>query len=817
KTALASLEPLVRRGATTALLVLPLLVLLTWLATRNRRSVYVAVVSALILTLVAQPLLEAGRVVRFSQREAEAAPLAEALGSLGASADASSSSGAIDQALAELPGDGARAATASHRDCNVLYTDAGYSPSGDEDGDGLDNRTEWCLGTNFRNVDSDSDSITDTLEVQGFAYNDQIWFGNPVQSDSNRDGASDGSEWPVGVSSADFATAVDIDQDGVPNLWDDDNDGDGVPDDQDISLYSVTAWRRSFDLAVTSHTTGTYVYVDLQVQPEITSHLRYNLSVLDWPFDDLGQIQDLDDSPADFTLVPFLEVYSPISPTLARQYGIAPQASLDDNPDGTYRLLVPLQPVLDRGQVYAFGAQLAFTPEEADSGIALNNGRIVWLVEGLLDQYVSSCDPGNETCTCPSGSSTDCVLAQESLLTQYAEGSLRLTGVQFSESMDVETGLFGTNAPPLSTDPDVADEDKTMMSLMSAGLNGSYLYYLHPNLDEIAANFQDPAAQPPYSPTWGIDPSTMVVVTATYGHRSEALATTTQTTTVRLLDQNYVGCTVNTTGQLTPTLALAYQETSASMALSDPHLTIANNDSGSTTAAPVQISAPLADMPLGVMRLIRLQSYACQIDDSGQANWQVLSLGDGLAEVNRRYADDFDEPWFGSVQRVFMTYYQGSANFMTVGGAIMPGVGETAGVDHFSALIDDQTTSMPSYVREVYQLDSLVLKVNELGTANGYWDWASSLGQQQNNTYYWDSAAVLALKITAALARQFRFIYLYYNRPMRVVQVAPDDLTVAQVQKFADQYFDGDGEALVADFDSEVPASAFIRQAKEQG
>ncbi len=51
------------------------------------------------------------------------------------------------------------------RDCRTLYTDAGYTASGDEDLDGLDNASEWCLGTNFRDPDSDRDTITDTLEV----------------------------------------------------------------------------------------------------------------------------------------------------------------------------------------------------------------------------------------------------------------------------------------------------------------------------------------------------------------------------------------------------------------------------------------------------------------------------------------------------------------------------------------------------------------------------------------------------------------------------------------------------------------------------
>ncbi|MCB0206092.1 MAG: thrombospondin type 3 repeat-containing protein, partial [Anaerolineae bacterium] len=813
--ALAYVAGPLRRTGALSLSMLPAIVLLFLLFITRRRSFYVAVVSALILVMVSQPLLEAGRMVRFSRRAAEAAPLADALTSFGASDSARNSAMPAASQLARLPG----ADDVSLKDCHVLFTDAGYSPSGDEDGDGLDNETEWCLGTDFRNADSDSDSITDTLEVEGFVYANQTWIGNPLESDSNRDGVSDGAEWPVDLTGSDFEDVVDYDNDGVPNLWDDDNDGDGVPDDQDISIYSVSAYRTSFDLEVTSHSTGTYVYVDLQVQPQTSLHLRYNLSTLDWPADDLGQIQDLDNSTEDITLIPFLDIDSPISPTLSNEYGIASHLAQGSNPDGQYQLLVPLQPVLDRGDVHAFSARLAFTSDEAEAGIALRNGRIVWMVEGVLDQYVTSCQAGDADCTCAEGDDTSCVLAQNSLLTQYPEEYLRLTGLQFSESMDVTTGVFGTgtNLPQVSSDPNQDDEDKVMMSLMSAGLAGSFLGFQHPDLDEIAANFGNPAAQPPFTPTWGINPAVMHVVTGTYAHRDEAMATTTQTTTVAFLDQNYVDCTVNTTNQLTPTLALALEETSAAMSLSDPHLTIVNNDSGVASSAPLQISAPLADMPLGVLRYTQLQSYGCAIDDSGQAGWQVLSLGGGLAEVNRRYADDFSQPWFGAVQQMFMINYQGRANYITVGGVLMPDIGEAAAADEFAALVDNQTTTMPDYVRVVYQLDPLVLKIDELGTANGYWDWSGSLGQQQNNTYYWTSASVLALKIVGALARQLRWSYLTRNPPIRVVQVAPDDLTVPQVQEFANRYFDGDAEALVADFDSDVPASAFIRQVKDQG
>ena len=44
----------------------------------------------------------------------------------------------------------------------------------------------------------------------------------------------------------------DTDNDGIPALWDDDNDGDGVSDSIDVSPYAYTAALDDFTL----HTQG---------------------------------------------------------------------------------------------------------------------------------------------------------------------------------------------------------------------------------------------------------------------------------------------------------------------------------------------------------------------------------------------------------------------------------------------------------------------------------------------------------------------------------------------------------------------------------
>ncbi|MCO5245427.1 MAG: hypothetical protein M9927_16680 [Anaerolineae bacterium] len=68
--ALANAARPLRRPISLALAMLPALALLALLFGKQRRSFYVAVVSALILVMVSQPLLEAGKVVRFASRSA---------------------------------------------------------------------------------------------------------------------------------------------------------------------------------------------------------------------------------------------------------------------------------------------------------------------------------------------------------------------------------------------------------------------------------------------------------------------------------------------------------------------------------------------------------------------------------------------------------------------------------------------------------------------------------------------------------------------------------------------------------------------------
>ncbi|MCP4126071.1 MAG: hypothetical protein GY753_03290, partial [Gammaproteobacteria bacterium] len=704
------------------LIALPLLGLAVLLL-RRRRSMYAAVVTAIIVMMIIQPLLQAGQYALFNSHSAEAAGMSVALQELGASAKGSEGSIEGNEELLDT-----RAMSADTvievQDCRSLYVASGVDPQGDDDGDGLSNEDEWCLGTAYHGEngwDSDLDGITDTLELQGFTYNGKVWRSDPLDPDSNNDGMDDGEEWNPIFTSASYTgtdTYTDYDEDGVPNLWDDDNDGDEVPDDQDISPYRTMPYRTSFDLAVTSHAADTTVYVDLQVRPNITEHLRYSLSTLDWPdTDDKGQIQDLDKSKEDITLLPVLTINSTISPSLSSDFAInAMQASTY-----TYSLWVPLQPVATAGNIYAFSARLAFSSAEVDRGISLQDGQIMWLAQADLDSYKEG-----------KGNNKD-VDIQKSVIASYYEEKLSVTGLNVSESKDVHIGLFGTSAPEVSVDPEVDDEDKVMYNLMTVGLGGSFLAYINPDLNQIATNFGDSSAQAPFTDTWGIDPTLIHTDVNTYTHMVAGLNGTSSEIT-QFLNSNYATCTTGATSAYTPTVALAFQETAGRMDVSDPSITILRGDPSVVTSDPVEFSVPLGEATTYTWRQVKLNSYGCSIDD-GNAAWSELSEDEAKSELHRRYPDSVQNDWWESVEQLFEIYTEGVAQIISIDGIAAENVGDTAPAGAFTEFSDDSTVTMPEYVRKVYQLDSLYLSADTVGFVNAMRDWSEDFRSEYGEGY----------------------------------------------------------------------------------
>ncbi len=181
----------------------------------------------------------------------------------------------------------------------------------DNDGDGLPNSVELVISTDPNNRDSDFDLLNDSYEVRNMSIGT-----DPLKADSNGDGLGDYFEVKT------TNVSLDVDGDGIPNAWDSDNDGDGVVDGLDRSPFSKSTINNKshFDIK----TNGNATYIDLQIRPKNPEHLKLPLQSWDWPYDDKGQIKDLDYSKDDVQIQPMLELNASQVPAQSQvnDYGI---------------------------------------------------------------------------------------------------------------------------------------------------------------------------------------------------------------------------------------------------------------------------------------------------------------------------------------------------------------------------------------------------------------------------------------------------------------------------------------------------------------
>ncbi len=222
------------------------------------------------------------------------------------------------------------------------------TPAGtpDSDGDGLPDPVEAVYGTMADEPDSDLDGLGDYYELENGL--------DPTELDTNKDGLPDGLE---------LDGPVDPDGDLIANVWDDDNDNDGVVDGLDLSPFAVSAAADSMTVDVA--TTGNATYLDLQVRP---ADGQMDLTGLpgNWPLDEYGTVQDLDDYAvdADVHILPMLQLSSASGPQVddMLDYGIIPlgaNEAVGDGPD-LWRGLVPLGPVIDYRGTAALSGRMFF-------------------------------------------------------------------------------------------------------------------------------------------------------------------------------------------------------------------------------------------------------------------------------------------------------------------------------------------------------------------------------------------------------------------------------------------------------------------------
>ena len=288
----------------------------------------------------------------------------------------------------------------------------------DRDGDTLTDLQEMSIGSSAVMTDTDSDGLRDNVEVAGFTLGGQKWYLNPNAVDSNKDGQGDGIEWGLNPNGTLRATPLDSDSDNTPDLFDEDNDGDGVPDSKDLSPFSKGGFAYTesnpLQIKLNNLTAGKPAIVEFQLRPQDPNHLQFAQNVLDWPFDDQGQMQDIDnktfadvatasgrvpsanEANGDLKLVPMLELRLPTNganlPTQAEltPYNISVNNQTADGANKT--VYVPLTLLTDEksGQRVAFSGQMRYAP----TGLWPNfhSVRLVWVVQALVDQATTQCN-----------------------------------------------------------------------------------------------------------------------------------------------------------------------------------------------------------------------------------------------------------------------------------------------------------------------------------------------------------------------------------------------------------------------------------------
>jgi hypothetical protein len=222
---------------------------------RNRRRCHALIVLILVPIMLLSTLLRSEQLVRFRERQVEAAEtraaaVPEMLGALGLEMDQATASPAEAAPANGLTLTTATAVALQAPDGGGTLFRCGEGEIGvDTDGDGLDDMVEVCLGTSPYDADTDRDGIPDKVELDGFDLGGKHWDSDPLQPDSNNDGTLDTFEWAGTHAPNGQAANMDLDGDGIPNLWDDDDDGDGVPDRHDLSPAAVTGYTSVANLS----------------------------------------------------------------------------------------------------------------------------------------------------------------------------------------------------------------------------------------------------------------------------------------------------------------------------------------------------------------------------------------------------------------------------------------------------------------------------------------------------------------------------------------------------------------------------------------
>jgi len=672
----------------------------------RRRWVYGLMAVSVCVIIVVMPVLQTVNIVRFQEHIAQAAnavqTLAEALTS-----SRSQSSVASSQPTAVQSASSSSSSSAPSPD---VYCGSG-DPNRDSDNDGLNDAAEYCLGTNPYNADSDYDGLDDSLEADGFTISGHRWPGDPLNPDANGDGLTDGDEWVESyideqtyINVGGNAESWDPDGDGVPNPWDDDNDGDGVPDNLDLTPFSYVTNTATFTLTLTGGFNG-HVYLDLQVQPVITDHLRYNSATLDWPYDNKGQMQDLDSSTEDLRLAPYLEVFTnqPPGEDLREDYGPVSVYDNQGDEDYPYRMLLNLSPVGDDSRPMAFQARLAYGPDAmAHADVRWRNARILWVVTAEVDKENDSGD----------------ITTKKTPLQTYVEPSLRVTGFKVAKSRNYASAILGIPSD---------GSDRQLFNLLF-GLSSTWLTHEQPDMPEIQARFGDDGR--PVEQKWGVTADVEMDIPADPSDHHDAGIADFYARSKTFLSDNYGSRDY-------ATLIIATEEEIGSDNLGD--------------AGPsADLKVNLAQVSLTTQRTLQIQMYKYEDSDwtpvvgrdltQAVAKHQADNLNTALDDMSGTYPDLTGKDLFALTEALYLTWQGGRARTIYIGG--QPVVPEMRSDQEVYDQLNYQSASLKSGMRLAQAhvpLPTYIVEAGNLaqegggliiGGVNQGWQYAEAYGQQ---------------------------------------------------------------------------------------
>jgi hypothetical protein len=677
---------------------------------RRSRPLYVALVSAILVSTVVGPLLQNDRIATYlDQQTAQAAAFDERQ----QEQDAAQLAQEVAQTQTFDPNRDPVAATeaqlAAERATQTATTDpldplellpaptpeplVAPNNNSDSDQDGLTDFLEERVGTDPTRADTDQDTIPDGKEVLGFQHAGRTWFSDPFQVDSNSDGQADALELGNDLNQNNIPD--DTDNDGTPDAFDDDNDGDKVIDAHDLSPYrggnNTFTNAAPLEYKLDNLQAGRPVYVDLQLRPTKENHLWYALNVLDWPLDAEGQIQDQDnatfadvavgdatdnaaDQNGDLKLLPFLEVrFANGSGNLPPEEElIAYNVSVNELTTGgaTQVAYVPLRVISDpkSGLRVAFQARMPY--RATGQWAQPHQARLVWLVQGLLDSCVEQVE----------GICTRYEEVNQPQVIQSYYDDWTLTGFQVSEE-------HGTEMAVIYEDPTVDNnlQDESDLTLLANGLDQSFLTGRDQDnngqrdltISEISRRFNR-TTNSAVSPTerWEIL-NVLRVGTKSYPTFDEALMSTAMTETVRTLNSTF-GAFWQQDQSLKPMLLFAHEARYRAQGLDG----LAVNDGAmQQNGALLTVNLGPASGVLPVETSVGLTvNLFCAPDNSNTPQWQGCSSEVFFDELGNRYgasaklAGDSDldaAARLGMLRLFFLTLRQGVNTIVQQGNRII--------------------------------------------------------------------------------------------------------------------------------------------------